>query len=149
MLDVAILSAVKLKITFLLFPGISLKTQELYIIVFLARYLDLFTRYISFYNTVMKLIFLGTSIAIVWYMRYHKVVKQTYNKDEDTFRHYFLIPPCFVLALLVHRAFSVTEVEDCYALCVLVHCNLICWLINHNSLVNIVKYYSIHFIRRA
>lgn len=45
--------------------GISLKTQELYIIVFLARYLDLFTRYISFYNTVMKLIFLGTSIAIV------------------------------------------------------------------------------------
>ncbi|XP_021283389.1 ER lumen protein-retaining receptor-like [Herrania umbratica] len=90
--------------------GISLKTQELYVIVFLTRYLDLVTRYISFYNTVMKLVFIGTSICIVWYMRYHKVVKQTYNKDQDTFRHYFLIPPCFLLALLIHRAFNVMEV---------------------------------------
>ncbi|KAK6232515.1 hypothetical protein SCA6_002588 [Theobroma cacao] len=90
--------------------GISLKTQELYVIVFLTRYLDLFTRYISFYNTVMKLVFIGTSICIVWYMRYHKVVKQTYSKDQDTFRHYFLIPPCFLLALLIHRDFNVMEV---------------------------------------
>ncbi|RVX01671.1 ER lumen protein-retaining receptor B [Vitis vinifera] len=94
----------------LLAPGISLKTQELYVIVFVTRYLDLFTRYISLYNSVMKLVFLGTSIAIVWYMRYHKVVKQTYSKQEDTFRHYFLVLPCFVLALLIHRSSSVTEV---------------------------------------
>lgn len=60
----------------------------------------------------MKLVFIGTSIAIVWYMRYHKVVKQTYNKDEDTFRHFFLVLPCFVLALLIHRAFTITEVWD-------------------------------------
>jgi ER lumen protein retaining receptor len=90
--------------------GISLKTQELYIVVFATRYLDLFTRHTSYYNTIMKLVFLGTSIAIVWYMRYHKVVKQTYNKDEDAFKHYFLIPPCFVLALMVHHAFNVVEV---------------------------------------
>lgn len=90
--------------------GISLKTQELYAIVFLSRYLDLFTKYYSFYNTVMKLVFLGTSISIVWYMRYHKVVKQTYSKDEDTFRHYFLILPSFVLAILIHRDFNVIEV---------------------------------------
>ena len=97
--------------------GISLKTQELYVIVFLTRYLDLFTRYISFYNTVMKLVFIGTSICIFWYMRYHKVVKQTYSKDQDTFRHYFLIPPCFVLALLIHPAFNVTEVWNCLLFC--------------------------------
>ncbi|XP_010243088.1 PREDICTED: ER lumen protein-retaining receptor-like [Nelumbo nucifera] len=90
--------------------GISLKTQELYVIVFLTRYLDLFTKYISFYNTTMKLVFLGTSISIVWYMRYHKVVKQTYNKDQDTFRHYFLAIPCFLLALLIHHEFTVIEV---------------------------------------
>ncbi|KAK3004962.1 hypothetical protein RJ639_018404 [Escallonia herrerae] len=93
-----------------LVPGISLKTQELYVIVFLTRYLDLFTKYYSFYNTLMKLVFLGTSIAIVWYMRYHKPVKLTYNKDQDTFRHYFLILSCLALALLVHRAFFVIEV---------------------------------------
>ncbi|CAH9110965.1 unnamed protein product [Cuscuta europaea] len=90
--------------------GISLKTQELYVMVFLTRYLDLFTRYYSFYNTIMKLVFIGTSIGIVWYIRFHKVVKQTYNKDQDTFRHYFLIPPCFLLALLVNPQFTVIEV---------------------------------------
>ncbi|KAE8077305.1 hypothetical protein FH972_015877 [Carpinus fangiana] len=90
--------------------GISLKTQELYVIVFLTRYLDLFTKYYSVYNTAMKLVFLGTSIGIVWYMRYHKVVKQTYSKDEDTFKHYFLILLSIILALLIHRAFDVIEV---------------------------------------
>ncbi|XP_062153923.1 ER lumen protein-retaining receptor B-like [Alnus glutinosa] len=90
--------------------GISLKTQELYVIVFLTRYLDLFIKYYSVYNTAMKLVFLGTSIGIVWYMRYHKVVKQTYNKEEDTFRHYFLILLSVLLALLIHRAFNVIEV---------------------------------------
>ncbi|KAK1685623.1 hypothetical protein QYE76_046471 [Lolium multiflorum] len=34
--------------------GVSRKTQELYLAVFVARYLDLFTDYISLYNTVMK-----------------------------------------------------------------------------------------------
>ncbi|KAJ0079408.1 hypothetical protein Patl1_24415 [Pistacia atlantica] len=98
-------------LTYLLFaPGISLKTQELYVIIFVTRYLDLFTRYISFYNSVMKLVFLGISIAIVWYMRHHKVVKQTYNKDEDTFRHYFLILSCFVLALLIPHEYNTIEV---------------------------------------
>lgn len=90
--------------------GISLKTQELYVMIFLTRYLDIFTRYVSLYNTIMKLVFVGTSIGIVWYMKYHKVVKQTYNKNEDTFRHYILVLPCFVLALLFHRDFSIMEV---------------------------------------
>ncbi|XP_072986353.1 ER lumen protein-retaining receptor-like [Typha latifolia] len=90
--------------------GISLKTQELYVLIFVSRYLDLFTSYYSLYNLVMKVVFLATSVAIVWYMRYHKVVKQTYNKDEDTFRHIFLVLPCFMLALLINRQFTVTEV---------------------------------------
>ncbi|GAB4858186.1 endoplasmic reticulum retention protein [Ancistrocladus abbreviatus] len=90
--------------------GISLKTQELYVIVFVTRYMDLFSRYISFYNTIMKIVFLLTSMAIVWYMRYHKVVKQTYNKEEDTFRHYFLVLPSLVLALLLPQAFTIMEV---------------------------------------
>ncbi|XP_031114751.1 ER lumen protein-retaining receptor-like [Ipomoea triloba] len=89
--------------------GISLKTQELYVIVFLTRYLDLFTRFHSFYNTIMKLVFIGTSLSIVWYMKFHKVVKQTYSKDQDNFRHYFFIVPCFLLALLVNHEFTVME----------------------------------------
>ncbi|KAK8944960.1 ER lumen protein retaining receptor [Platanthera zijinensis] len=90
--------------------GISLKTQELYVLVFISRYLDLFKTYYSLYNTTMKIIFLGTSIGIVWYMRYHKVVKQTYDKDEDTFRHHLLVLPCFALAFLIHRNFTFIEI---------------------------------------
>ncbi|KAL6122953.1 hypothetical protein ACLB2K_075477 [Fragaria x ananassa] len=90
--------------------GISLKTQELYALVFLTRYIDLIVKYYSLYNTLFKLIFIGTSFATVWYMRYHKVVKQTYNKDQDTFRHYFLILVCLVLAVLIPHGFTVTQV---------------------------------------
>ncbi|KAI5657414.1 hypothetical protein M9H77_26207 [Catharanthus roseus] len=96
--------------------GISLKTQELYVIVFVTRYLNLFSRYVSLYNTLMKLVFIGTSICIVCHMKFHKLVKQTYNKDEDTFRHYFLIPPCLMLALLVHRSFTFMEVMWTFSL---------------------------------
>ncbi|KAF8029465.1 hypothetical protein BT93_E2005 [Corymbia citriodora subsp. variegata] len=90
--------------------GISLKTQELYALVFLARYLDLFTDFISVYNTVMKLVFIGSSLAIVWCMRMHPVVRRSYNKELDTFRHYFLVLATFGLALLVHEKFTFLEI---------------------------------------
>ncbi|KAF5465015.1 hypothetical protein F2P56_015049 [Juglans regia] len=90
--------------------GISLKTQELYALVFAARYLDLFTRFNSLYNTIMKLIFLGSSFSIVWYIRHHKIVRRTYDKDQDTFRHVLLVLPCLLLALLINNKFTFTEV---------------------------------------
>jgi hypothetical protein len=62
--------------------GVSMRTQELYALVFVARYLDLFFNFISFYNTVMKLIFISSSFTILWYMRRHKVVSQTYDKEQ-------------------------------------------------------------------
>ncbi|TKW00634.2 hypothetical protein SEVIR_8G122300v4 [Setaria viridis] len=90
--------------------GISLKTQELYALVFAARYLDLFVHFVSLYNTVMKLVFLASSFSIVWYMRRHKIVRRTYDKDHDTFRHYFLVLPCLLLALLINEKFTFREV---------------------------------------
>lgn len=94
-----------------LYAGVSLKTQELYALVFASRYLDILTSYISLYNTIMKLIFLGSSFSIVWYMRYHKVVRRSYDKDQDTFRHYFLVLPCLLLALLINEKFTFREVS--------------------------------------
>nr|CAD1824107.1 unnamed protein product [Ananas comosus var. bracteatus] len=93
--------------------GISLKTQELYALVFLTRYLDLLTDFISLYNTVMKLVFISSSLAIVWCMRAHPVVRRTYDKDQDTFRHYTLVAGSLVLALLFHDRFTIREV--CWA----------------------------------
>lgn len=90
--------------------GISLKTQELYALVFLTRYLDLLTSFISVYNSVMKVVFISSSIAIVWCMRAHPLVRRTYDKDVDTFRHYFLVAGCLLLALIFHDGFTVLEV---------------------------------------
>jgi ER lumen protein retaining receptor len=50
--------------------GISFKTQLLYLIVFLTRYVDLLTGpYVSLYNTLMKLFFIGSTAYTLYLMR--------------------------------------------------------------------------------
>jgi len=59
--------------------GISLKTQALYLTVFATRYLDLFTHFVSLYNSVMKLVFLGSSgsmVRILIFLFYHSQLKR-------------------------------------------------------------------------
>ncbi|RZC56368.1 hypothetical protein C5167_015223 [Papaver somniferum] len=58
---------------------------------------------------MMKLIFLGSSFSIVWYMRRHKVVRRSYDKEQDTFRHLFLVIPCVLLALVINERFTFKE----------------------------------------
>ena len=88
--------------------GISGKSQILFAIVYLSRYLDLFTTYVSLYNSVMKVIFLATSGATV-YLMYIKF-KATYDHNHDSFRIEFLLVPCVILSLLINTQFSVIEV---------------------------------------
>jgi ER lumen protein retaining receptor len=90
--------------------GVSLKTQELYALVFVTRYLDIFTDFISVYNTIMKIVFILSSLAIVWCIRKHPLVRRTYDKDLDTFRHYILVVISIVLALLFHDRLTTKEV---------------------------------------
>jgi len=47
---------------------------------------------------------------IIWYMKRHRTVKQTYDKDHDTFRYLFLIVPCFLLALVLNERFTFFEI---------------------------------------
>lgn len=58
----------------------------------------------------MKLIFLVTSFAMIWYMRGHEIVHKSYDKDFDTFRHYALILGCLILALPSSERFYFMEV---------------------------------------
>lgn len=88
--------------------GISGRSQVLFSIVFLTRYLDLFTSFISVYNTAMKLFFLTSSLGTV-YLMYVKF-KATYDQNHDTFRIEFLLGPAVLLALLLNHEFSVMEV---------------------------------------
>jgi ER lumen protein retaining receptor len=50
--------------------GISFKTQLLYFVVFITRYIDLLTGpYVSLYNTVMKLFFIGSTGYTLYLMK--------------------------------------------------------------------------------
>jgi ER lumen protein retaining receptor len=89
--------------------GISGKSQILFALVFITRYLDLFTHFISLYNTVMKIFYLASSIGTV-YLMYFKF-KPTYDRQHDTFRIEFLLAPCAILALIVNHDFEVLEVS--------------------------------------
>ncbi|KAK1394554.1 ER lumen protein-retaining receptor [Heracleum sosnowskyi] len=64
----------------------------------------------------MKLIYLGNSFSIVWYIRRHKIVRRSYDKDQDTFRHYFLLVPCFLLVLFINERFTFKEVMWTFSL---------------------------------
>jgi len=70
-----------------LFAGISGKSQILFAIVYTTRYLDLFTTFISAYNTCMKIIFIAASFATVFLM--YVKFKATYDHNHDTFRWVF------------------------------------------------------------
>jgi len=92
--------------------GISLKTQGLYLLVFVTRYIDLFLVFISVYNTVMKIFFIVSAAGVLYYMMYHPIISKGYNRAQDSFRVEFLLVPCFLLASFVnevHASFSGPE----------------------------------------
>ena len=82
-------------------PGISLKTQELYVLVFVTRYMDLLWNFASLYNWVMKVIltalrtleiliqvqvlFIISSCGIVFIMRQgHKIGRLVVAHDAGS-----------------------------------------------------------------
>lgn len=89
--------------------GISFKTQALYVVVFVTRYLDLFLgEWVSLYNTLMKLFFIGSSCYILYLMKMR--FRPTHDPSIDTFRVEFLIGPVFLLSLIFNYKFSFVEI---------------------------------------
>ncbi|KAJ2726699.1 endoplasmic reticulum retention protein [Coemansia sp. Benny D115] len=88
--------------------GISLKTQALYLLVFITRYIDLFFSFISVYNTLMKLFFLGSAGYIVYMMT--GPLKATYEKSLDNFRVEFLLGGAALFALVFPHKYTVLEI---------------------------------------
>uniref|UniRef100_A0A9L0SB72 ER lumen protein-retaining receptor n=2 Tax=Equus caballus TaxID=9796 RepID=A0A9L0SB72_HORSE len=88
--------------------GISGKSQILFALVFTTRYLDLFTNFISIYNTVMKVVFLLCAYVTV-YMIYGKF-RKTFDSENDTFRLEFLLVPVIGLSFLENYNFTPLEI---------------------------------------
>ncbi|KAH3676000.1 hypothetical protein WICMUC_002296 [Wickerhamomyces mucosus] len=88
--------------------GISFKTQLLYSTVFITRYIDLTFRYISLYNTLMKLFFIGSSLYILYLMNYK--YKSSETQRIDTFKIEYLLGGSFILGLIFTYDYSITEI---------------------------------------
>ncbi|ESO88980.1 hypothetical protein LOTGIDRAFT_106026 [Lottia gigantea] len=88
--------------------GISGKTQILFALVFTTRYLDLFSSFISIYNTTMKLFFIASSYFTIFLM--YSKFKATYDSNHDSFRMEFLVVPVGGLAFLVNHEFLPLEI---------------------------------------
>ncbi|KAI9490392.1 ER lumen protein retaining receptor-domain-containing protein [Zychaea mexicana] len=88
--------------------GISFKSQILYTVVFLTRYLDLFMKFFSVYNTCMKLFFIVTSVYILYLMRIK--YKASYDPGLDTFRYEFLVAGAAIFGVMFSYDYTPVEV---------------------------------------
>jgi ER lumen protein retaining receptor len=88
----------------LVFPvGISVKTQELRLLVFCTRYVDLFYSFYSVYNSIVKIVYIVATAVIIFRIKYSEPIKSLYNKSQDSFPHWkYAVAPCAILALLIH-----------------------------------------------
>jgi len=88
--------------------GISGKSQLLFALTYTTRYLDLFTNYVSLYNSTMKVVFIGASYLTLYFI--YLKFKATYDHNHDTFRIEFLLIPVTILALILNHEFTVFEI---------------------------------------
>lgn len=95
--------------------GISVRTHELFLLVFVTRYLDLFTSFYSIYNSLMKVLYIASTASIIYTIRFQEPIKSTYDKAQDSFLHWkFAAAPCGVIAVLtslIGSGFSIDVME--------------------------------------
>ncbi|KAF2397114.1 ER lumen protein retaining receptor 2 [Trichodelitschia bisporula] len=91
--------------------GISFKSQFLYLIVYITRYIDLlWTFYLpsALYNTIFKIVFITSSSYVVYLML--NDYKPTHDRNADTFQVQYLLGGAAVLAILFPYKYSLTEI---------------------------------------
>jgi len=64
--------------------------------------------WVSYYNTIMKLIFIGSSAYILYLMKVR--FRPTNDPSIDTFRVEYVVGPCLLLSLIFNHAFTIVEV---------------------------------------
>ena len=97
--------------------GISGRTQILYFIVFCTRYLDIFTHFVSYYNTFMKTFFIISTLCTI--LLIYVKFKETVEKN-DNFRiqllllllsgGIYLVLLTLIPAFIINHEFTALEV---------------------------------------
>ncbi|KAI9372401.1 ER lumen protein retaining receptor-domain-containing protein [Aspergillus egyptiacus] len=89
--------------------GLSFKSQALYLMVFVTRYLDLFWAFTdSLYNTTFKILFIGSSGYILYLML--NDYRPTHDPNLDTFKVQYLLASSAILSLVFPHDYSVSEI---------------------------------------
>ncbi|KAL2802899.1 ER lumen protein retaining receptor-domain-containing protein [Aspergillus granulosus] len=89
--------------------GLSFKSQALYLMVFVTRYLDLFWAFTdSLYNTTFKILFIGSSGYIIYLML--NDYRPTHDPNTDTFKVQYLLASSAVLAIVFPHDYSISEI---------------------------------------
>ena len=86
--------------------GLSCKTQEIYLLVFLVRYSDLLLYFVSVYNTLMKIFFILSTGLLIYLMRYKVPFCTTYDSLGDQFPHWALLPVALVLTCILNTGWT-------------------------------------------
>lgn len=80
-----------------------MRTHELFLLVFVTRYLDLFTTFYSIYNSCMKILYICTTALVIYTIKIKEPIASTYDKAQDSFLHWkFAVAPAFVVSLITH-----------------------------------------------
>ncbi|KAK3657596.1 endoplasmic reticulum retention protein [Elasticomyces elasticus] len=96
--------------------GISFKSQFLYLVVYVSRYLDLFwtdpTK--NLWNFVFKIIFIACQSYIVYLMLVD--YKPTHDPNQDTFKVEYLLAGALVFGIVWPPHYQVTEMLWAFSL---------------------------------
>ncbi|KAI5818931.1 ER lumen protein retaining receptor-domain-containing protein [Pyronema omphalodes] len=95
--------------------GISFKSQCLYLVVYITRYLDLFTTFThSYYNSLMKIFFISVAAYTIYLMSTE--FKPTHDPAIDTFRWEYLVGGAAVLAILFPYKWTFLEISWAFSI---------------------------------
>ena len=91
--------------------GVSCRMQEMYLIVFITRYLDLLWSFVSVYNSVMKITYIAATAYAIYLIRFKRPLCETYDRSIDNFPYEkFLLGPCAILAVLSTHEYTIAEI---------------------------------------
>ena len=111
--------------------GVSYRTQEIYLVIFLLRYSDLFfAPQPSTWNVICKVLFIGLTIYCIYLIRFKRPICVSYEAIMDKFPHRFTVLPIALLVgfilpdhslwaifhPLFHRVYNATVVLEAFAI---------------------------------
>lgn len=87
--------------------ALSWKTQVMYLLVYVSRYLDLFDHYQTAYLVFFKVTYIITSACILYSFRAYR---HTYEEDKDTVSLMCILVPCFIGACILTKSKEFLEI---------------------------------------